>query len=94
MENMFLPDESVDVIISNCMSNLSPDKVPSLAVLCRDYASADHVLEGEEAHFVAVGPDGPIEGEKAQALLAKASVPHNDLAQTVASVKVTAHKPA
>jgi arsenite methyltransferase len=154
MEDIPLPDESVDVIISNCVINLSPDKdavfgevyrvlrpggrmsvsdvvvngrlprsvrdnldawascvagaleesdylskiraagFERVKVQSRDYASTDHVLEGEEAQFVAVGPDGPIGSEKAQALLAEAGVSPNDLAQTVASIKATARKPA
>jgi hypothetical protein len=43
---------------------------------------------------VAVGPDGPIEGEEVQALLTEAGISLSDLAQTVASIKVKAYKPA
>jgi SAM-dependent methyltransferase len=153
MEEMPLPDESVDVIISNCVINLSPDKdavfgeayrvlrpggrmsvsdivvngklpqsirdrldawagcvagaleesdylakiraagFEKVEVLSRDYTYADPALAGEEAQLVVVGLDGPNESKEAQALLAEADISLDDLAQTVASIKVTAHKP-
>ena len=40
------------------------------------------------------GPNGPVEGEDAKALLAEAGISLGDLAQTVASIKVKAYKPA
>ena len=155
MEDMPLPDGSVDVIISNCVINLSPDKdavfreayrvlrpggrlsvsdivvdgelPPSIRerldawagciagaldetvyldkinaagferveVLSRDYASADDVLESEDTQVMVVGADGQlVEGEEARALLAGAGLSPRDLAHKVASVKVTAYKPA
>ena len=50
--------------------------------------------ESLELQLVAVGPDGPIEGEELKAQLAEANVSLGDLAQTIASVKVKAYKPA
>ncbi|MEE8389734.1 MAG: arsenite methyltransferase [Anaerolineae bacterium] len=154
MEDMPLPDESMDVIISNCVINLSPDKdavfgeayrvlrpggrmmvsdmvvngeLPQsvrsrldawagciagaldesvyldkiraagferVEVVSRDYVPADQAMEEEEVQLVMAGPDGPVEGEDAKALLAEASVSLNDLAQIVASIKVKAYKPA
>jgi hypothetical protein len=44
--------------------------------------------------LVAVGADGLVEGKDAQASLAEADVSLDDLAQTIASVRVTAYKPA
>jgi arsenite methyltransferase len=35
MEDMPLPDESVDVVISNCVINLSPDKDAVFREACR-----------------------------------------------------------
>jgi len=153
MEDIPLPDESVDAIISNCVINLSPDKdavfseayrvlrpggrmmvsdivingqlpqsirdsldawagciagaldepvylgkiraagFEKVKVLSRDYVRTDQVIEEEKVQLVAVGPDGPIEGQGVQALLDEAGVSLGDLAQTVASVKVKAHKP-
>ena len=153
MEDIPLPDESVDAIISNCVINLSPDKdavfneayrvlrpggrmmvsdivingqlpqsirdsldawagciagaldesvylgkiraagFEKVEVLSRDYVRTDQVIEEEKVQLVAVGPDGPIEGQGVQALLDEAGVSLGDLAQTVASVKVKAHKP-
>ncbi len=149
MEDIPLPDESVDVIISNCVVNLSPDKdavfgeafrvlrpggrmsvsdivvdgdlPPSIRsrldawagciagaldetayldkiraagfmdvhVVSRDHVSIDQVAE-EEAQIIMVGP----EGEAARAQLAQAGISARDLAQKVASIKITAHKPA
>jgi arsenite methyltransferase len=154
MEEIPLPDESVDVIISNCVINLSPDKdavfgeayrvlrpggrmmvsdivvngklppairsrldawagciagaleesdyvgkirtagFEEVKVLSRDYLPADQVIEEEEAQIVVVGPDGPVEGAEVQAMLDEAGVSLSDLAQTVASVKIKAYKPA
>jgi arsenite methyltransferase len=155
MEDMPLPDGSVDVIISNCVINLSPDKdavfreayrvlrpggrlsvsdivvdgelprsirerldawagciagaldesvyldkigaagFERVDVLSRDYASADEVLESEDVQVMVVGADGQVaEGEEARALLAGAGLSPHDLANKVASIKVTAHKPA
>jgi len=154
MEDMPLPDGSVDVIISNCVINLSPDKdavfqeayrvlrpggrlsvsdvvvdgelPPSIRerldawagciagaldetvylekigaagferveVVSRDYANADDVLESEDTQVMVVGADGQlVEGEEARALLASAGLSPRDLANKVASVKVTAYKP-
>jgi arsenite methyltransferase len=155
MEDMPLPDGSVDVIISNCVINLSPDKdavfreayrvlrpggrlsvsdivvdgelprsirerldawagciagaldesvyldkigaagFERVEVLSRDYASADEVLESEDVQVMVVGADGQVaEGDEARALLAGAGLSPHDLANKVASIKVTAHKPA
>jgi arsenite methyltransferase len=155
MEDMPLPDGSVDVIISNCVINLSPDKdavfreayrvlrpggrlsvsdivvdgelprsirerldawagciagaldesvyldkigaagFERVEVLSRDYASADEVLESEDVQVMVVGADGQVaEGDEARALLASAGLSPHDLANKVASIKVTAHKPA
>jgi arsenite methyltransferase len=155
MEDMPLPDGSVDVIISNCVINLSPDKdavfreayrvlrpggrlsvsdivvdgelprsirerldawagciagaldesvyldkigaagFERVDVLSRDYASADEVLESEDVQVMVVGADGQVaEGDEARALLASAGLSPHDLANKVASIKVTAHKPA
>ncbi len=154
MEDIPLTDESVDVIISNCVINLSPDKdavfgeayrvlrpggrvmvsdivlngeLPEsirsrldawagciagaldesvyldkiraagferVEVVSRDYVPADQVVTEEEVQLVIAGPDGPVEGDDAKALLAEAGISLDDLAQTVASVKVKAYKPA
>jgi arsenite methyltransferase len=154
MEDIPLPDESVDVIISNCVINLSPDKdavfgeayrvlrpggrmmvsdvvvdgelpqsirsrldawagciagaleesdylgkiraagFEQVEIVSRDHASTDQVLEQEDVQLVIVGPDGPIEDEEVQALLTEAGISLSDLAQTVASIKVKAYKPA
>jgi SAM-dependent methyltransferase len=153
MEDIPLPDASVDAIISNCVINLSPDKdavfgeayrvlrpggwmmisdimvdgelpqairsrldawagciagaldeavyldkiraagFEQVEIVSRDHASVDEVLEQEDAQLVIVGPDGPIEGEEARALLAEVDVSPGDLAQAVASIKVKAYKP-
>jgi arsenite methyltransferase len=153
MEDIPLPDASVDAIISNCVINLSPDKdavfgeayrvlrpggrmmvsdivvdgeLPQairsrldawagciagaldeavyldkiraagferVEVVSREHASVDEVLEQEDAQLIVVGPDGPIEGEEARALLAEAGVSPGALAQAVASIKVKAYKP-
>ncbi len=154
MEDMPLLDESVDVIISNCVINLSPDKdavfgeayrvlrpggrmsvsdivvngqlpqsirdrldawagcvagaleesdylskiraagFEKVEVESRDYMDAKQALGEDEAQIVLVGSDGPIDGKEAKTLLAEANVSLDDLAQTIASIKVTAHKPA
>jgi arsenite methyltransferase len=155
MEDIPLPDESVDVIISNCVINLSPDKdavfgeayrvlrpggrmsvsdivvdgdlPPSIRrrldawagciagaldesvylgkiraagfeevqVLSYNYATPDQIPEGDEVQVVLVGADGQVtEGEDAQALLAEAGISPHELAQKVASINVSAHKPA
>jgi SAM-dependent methyltransferase len=152
MEDIPLPDESVDVVISNCVINLSPDKDAVFAetyrvlrpggrlmvsdmvrdgelppairervdawsgcvagalleseyldkiraagfegveVVSRDKTPVEQVDEGE-LQLVVMGPDGPLEGAKAKALLAESGVALGDLAQAVASVEVRAHKP-
>jgi arsenite methyltransferase len=159
MEDIPLSDGSVDVIISNCVINLSPDKdavfgeafrvlrpggrmtvsdvvidgdlprsirsrldawagciagaldesvyvnkiraagFEEVRILSRRHATADQVADvaaaDEEPQMVVVGPDGHIvEGEKAQALLDKAGISSHDLARKIASVNVTARKPA
>jgi SAM-dependent methyltransferase len=155
MEDIPLPDGSVDVIISNCVINLSPDKdavfreayrvlrpggrmsvsdivvdgdlPPSIRrrldawagciagaldesvylgkiraagfeevqVLSYNYATSDQIPEGDEVQVVLVGADGQVtEGEDAQALLAEAGISPHELAQKVASINVSAHKPA
>jgi SAM-dependent methyltransferase len=154
MEDIPLPDESVDVIISNCVINLSPDKdavfaeayrvlrpggrlsvsdivvdgdlPPSIRsrldawagciagaldesvylgkiraagfdevkVVSRDYTDPDQLSE-EEMQLLVVRADGQVaEGEEARALLDEAGISPRDLARKVASIKVTAHKPA
>jgi SAM-dependent methyltransferase len=152
MEDIPLPNASVDVIISNCVINLSPDKdavfgeayrvlrpggrmmvsdivvdgelpqsirsrldawagciagaldeavyldkiraagFEQVEVVSRDHASADQVLEQEDAQLVMVGSDGSIESQEARALLAEADISPDDLAQAVASIKVKAYK--
>ncbi len=152
MEDIPLPDESVDVIISNCVINLSPDKDAVFAeayrvlrpggrmmvsdmvtdgelpqslrerldawagcvagaldesdylgkiraagfekveVVSRNYIPADQVVAEEEVQLVVMGPDGPVEGEQARALLAEAGISISDLCQTVASIDVRAYK--
>ena len=153
MEEMPIPDESVDVIISNCVINLSPDKdavfgeayrvlrpggrmsvsdivvdgdlpqairsrldawagciagaldesvyldkiraagFKEVEVASRDYADASQLTEAE-MQLLVVGTDGQVaEGVDAQALLDGAGLSPHDLAATVASIKVTAHKP-
>jgi len=154
MEEMPIPDESVDVIISNCVINLSPDKdavfgeayrvlrpggrmsvsdivvdgdlpqairsrldawagclagaldesvyldkiraagFEEVEVASRNYTDASQLTE-EEMQLLVVRPDGQVtEGEEAQALLDEAGLSPRDLARKVASIKVTAHKPA
>ena len=154
MEEMPIPDESVDVIISNCVINLSPDKdavfgeayrvlrpggrmsvsdivvdgdlpqairsrldswagciagaldesvyldkiraagFEGVVVASRNYTDASQLTE-EEMQLLVVGTDGQVaEGEKAQALLDEAGLSPHDLAARVASIKVTAQKPA
>ncbi len=154
MEEMPIPDESVDVIISNCVINLSPDKdavfgeayrvlrpggrmsvsdivvdgdlpqairsrldawagciagaldesvyldkiraagFEGVEVASRNYTDASQLTE-EEMQLLVVGADGQVaEGEKAQALLDEAGLSPRDLATRVASIKVTAQKPA
>jgi arsenite methyltransferase len=155
MEEIPLPDGSVDVIISNCVINLSPDKdavfqeayrvlraggrlsvsdmvvdgqlpqairdnlnawagciagaldeseylgkiaaagFEQVEVVSRDFAEVDDLTELEDAQVMVVGADGQvIEGEEAIAFLDKSGVPPHELAQKVASIKVTAYKPA
>ena len=155
MEEIPLPDESVDVIISNCVINLSPDKdavfgeafrvlrpggrmmvsdmvvngelspairsqldawagcvagalkesdyvnkiraagFGEVEILSRDYIPVGQVAESEEVQeIVMVGPDGPVESADVKAMLDKAGLSLNDLAQTLASIKVQAYKPA
>jgi arsenite methyltransferase len=159
MEDIPLPDESVDVIISNCVINLSPDKdavfgeafrvlrpggrmtvsdividgdlprsirsrldawagciagaldesvyldkiraagFTEVDVLSRRHATTEEVADvaaaDGEPQMVVVGSDGQvIEGEEAQALLDEAGISSHDLAEKIASVNVTALKPA
>jgi SAM-dependent methyltransferase len=150
MEDMPLPDESVDVVISNCVINLSPDKdavfgeayrvlrpggrlsisdivvdgdLPEfirsrldawagciagaldeslyldkiraagfehVEVQSRDQSAVDETTEWDEVQVVVAGGDG----EEAKDLMAEAGLSPSDLANKVASIKVTAHKPA
>jgi len=154
MEDMPLPDATVDVIISNCVINLSPDKdavfseayrvlrpggrmsvsdivvdgdlpqairsrldawasciagaldesvyldkiraagFTDIQVVSRDRASTDQITE-EETQLLLVGADGQIvDGEATRAQLTHAGISPQQLAQKVASIKVTARKPA
>jgi len=154
MEEMPIPDESVDIIISNCVINLSPDKdavfgeayrvlrpggrmsvsdividgdlpqairgrldawagcvagaldesvylgkiraagFEGVEVASRNYVDASEITD-TEMQLLMVGADGQVaEGEKAQALLDAAGLSPRDLATRVASIKVTAQKPA
>jgi hypothetical protein len=64
-------------------------------ILSRDYVPADQVADTEELQqIIAVGPGGPVEGAEARAMLDQGGISLDDLAQTVASVKVKAYKPA
>jgi arsenite methyltransferase len=150
MEDMPLPDESVDVVISNCVINLSPDKdavfveayrvlrpggrlsisdmvvdgdLPQfirsrldtwagciagaldeqvyldkiraagferVEVVSRESSAVDEGTEWGEVQVVVAGADG----QEAKGFLAEAGLSPADLASRVASVKVTAHKPA
>ncbi|HSJ56301.1 MAG TPA: arsenite methyltransferase [Anaerolineae bacterium] len=150
MEEMPLPDDSVDVVISNCVINLSPDKDAVFAeayrvlrpggrlsvsdmvvdgdlpqyirdrldawagcvagaldervyldkmraagferveVSSRVYATVDEVAAWDDVQVIAAGADG----EAVEALLAEARLSPAELARRVASIKVTAHKPA
>ena len=161
MEDIPLPDASVDVVISNCVVNLSPDKDAVFGEVCRvlrpggrvmvsdmvtdgeipaplrermdawagcvggaldealyldkiraagfenvkvtsrnsmpfdkTHKPADQPIEEENAQIIVMGPDGPVEGAEARAMLAQAGVSVDDLAQTVASINVEARKPA
>jgi SAM-dependent methyltransferase len=155
MEEMPLPDESVDTVISNCVINLSPDKdavfaeayrvlrpggrmsisdivvdgdlPPSIRsrldawagciagalderdylgkiqaagfeaveVQSRDYAYLDQALEWDEVQVVVAGPDGQeMDRDEAKALLSESGLSPGDMASKVASIKVTARKPA
>ncbi len=155
IEEIPLPDESVDVVISNCVINLSPDKdavfrevsrvlrpggrmnvsdmviqgelpqpirdslgawascvagaleesdylakiraagFEDVQVLSRDTAEIDDTAEWEDVQIIVAGSDGElVEGEAAQALLARAGLSPQDLAHKVASIKVRAIKPA
>jgi SAM-dependent methyltransferase len=154
MEDIPLPDESVDVIISNCVINLSPDKdavfgeayrvlrpggrmsvsdivvdgdlpqairsrldswagciagaldesvyldkiraagFEGVEVASRSHVDASQITE-DELQLLVVRADGQVaEGEKARALLDEAGLSPRDLAARVASIKVTAQKPA
>lgn len=154
MEDMSLEDKSIDVIISNCVINLSPDKdavfgeayrvlrpggrlsvsdivvdgdlpqsirsrldawasclagaldesvylgkisaagFEEVEVVSRDYTDPDQISE-EEMQLLVVWADSQVaEGEEARALLGEAGLSARDLARKVASIKVTAHKPA
>jgi SAM-dependent methyltransferase len=154
MEDIPQPNESVDVIISNCVINLSPDKdavfaeayrvlkpggrlsvsdivvdgdLPSairqrldawagciagaldekvylekiqsagfeqIDVVSREPWVPGEVLEASEPELVAIGADGqPIPDSENKAILKEADVSPQELAASVASVKVTAYKP-
>jgi SAM-dependent methyltransferase len=150
MEEMPLPDGSVDVIISNCVINLSPDKsavfgeayrvlrpggrlsvsdivvdgqlpqpirnslnawagciagaldesdylgrireagFEKIEVLSRDYAEIDESVQWDDVDVVVVGA----EEQDVRAQLAEAGLMPKDLNRKVASIKVTAYKPA
>jgi SAM-dependent methyltransferase len=150
MEDMPLIDESVDVIISNCVINLSPDKdavfgeayrvlrpggrlsisdividgdLPQfirgrldawadciagaldervylnkiraagferVEVLSRDHAQADEAAGWDEVEVLLAKDDG----EEAIRLLDAAGITPGELMHKIASVRVTAHKPA
>jgi arsenite methyltransferase len=150
MEDMPLPDESVDIIISNCVINLSPDKdavfgeayrvlrpggrlsisdmvvdgnLPQfirsrldawasciagaldesvylakiraagferVEVLSRERSAVDEATEWDEVQVIVAGGDG----QEAKDFLAEAGLSPSDLASKVASIKVTAYKPA
>jgi SAM-dependent methyltransferase len=154
MEEIPLPDRSVDVIISNCVINLSPDKdavfreafrvlrpggrmmvsdivvdgelpdsirqrldawagciagaldekvyldkiraagFEKVEIVSRVSVPADLDLDDEQVQLVVVGSDGPVDSQQAKAALAEADLSLEDLAQAVASVNVTAYKPA
>jgi len=154
MEEIPLPDASVDVIISNCVINLSPDKDAVFAeayrvlrsggrlsvsdmvvdgdlpeairdnlnawagclagaldesdylskiraagfgqveVLSRDYADIGDA-ELEDVQVMVVNAEGEaVTGKDAKALLQGSGLSARDLAQKVASIKVSAYKPA
>jgi arsenite methyltransferase len=150
MEDMPLGDESVDVIISNCVINLSPDKdavfreayrvlqpggrmsvsdivvdgdlpqfirnrldawagciagaldeavyldkiraagFEQVEVLSRDRSEVDEGTEWDQVQVIVAGDDGP----QAKDRLAESGLSPHDLASKVASIKVTARKPA
>lgn len=138
MEDIPLPDQLVDIIISNCVINLSPDKdavfseayrvlrpggrmsisdiviygdlpqsirssldawASCLAGALDESAYLDKIRAAgfEEVEVLSrdyADPDQVTEGEEAQALLDGAGISPSELAQKVASIKVTAHKPA
>jgi ubiquinone/menaquinone biosynthesis C-methylase UbiE len=138
MEDIPLPDASVDVIISNCVINLSPDKDTVFGEVFRvlrpggRMTVSDIVVDGdlplsirsrldawagciagaldqsvyldkiraagfEELEVLSrevAAAEQACEGEDAQALLDEAGFSSRDLAGKVASVNVTARKPA
>jgi SAM-dependent methyltransferase len=138
MEDIPLPDASVDVIISNCVINLSPDKDAVFGEAFRvlrpggRMTVSDIVIDGELprsirsrldawASCIAGALDESVyldkiraagfeevevlsrefaaaeevsEGEDAQALLDEAGISSRELAGKIASVNVTARKPA
>jgi SAM-dependent methyltransferase len=155
MEDMPLADASVDVIISNCVINLSPDKdtvfgeayrvlkpggrmsisdmvvdgdLPAsirksldawagciagaldetvyldkiraagferVEVTSREMAEVDEVTEWDEVQVILAGADGePVDGDQAKVMLQEAGLSPHELARKVASIKVTAYKPA
>jgi SAM-dependent methyltransferase len=155
MEEMPLADASVDVIISNCVINLSPDKdtvfgeayrvlkpggrlsisdivvdgdLPSsirnrldawagciagaldesvyldkiraagferVEVASRQTTGVDEVTDWDEVQVILAGGDGePVDGDQAKAMLQEAGLSPHELAGKVASIKVTAYKPA
>jgi SAM-dependent methyltransferase len=155
MEDMPLTDASVDVVISNCVINLSPDKdavfgeayrvlkpggrlsisdivvdgdLPSsirnrldawagciagaldesvyldkiraagferVEVASRQTTEVDEVSDWDEVQVILAGGDGePVDGDQAKAMLQEAGLSPHELAGKVASIKVTAYKPA
>ncbi|MGD8627247.1 MAG: arsenite methyltransferase [Anaerolineae bacterium] len=155
MEEMPLADASVDVIISNCVINLSPDKdtvfgeayrvlkpggrlsisdivvdgdLPSsirnrldawagciagaldesvyldkiraagferVEVASRQTTGVDEVTDWDEVQVILAGDDGQaVDGDQAKAMLQEAGLSPHELAGKVASIKVTAYKPA
>jgi arsenite methyltransferase len=138
MEDIPLPDASVDVIISNCVINLSPDKDAVFGEVFRvlrpggRMTVSDIVVDGdlprsirsrldawasciagaldesvyldkiraagfEEVEVLSrqvAAPEQASEGEETQALLDEASFSSRELAGRIASVNVTARKPA
>jgi SAM-dependent methyltransferase len=153
MEDIPLPDESVDVIVSNCVINLSPDKDAAFGeayrvlrpggrmnisdivlagelpqairgrldawagciagaleesdylgkiraagferveVISRDYASARQVLDAGGLQLLAVSPHCPVDRRDDESDPEESRLTLSDLTNTVASIKIRAHKP-